>query len=607
MTRPAAISKRAGPGAIWLLASSMFVAWTTAAGAAPSAPPPKPPSGRSEIFAIVIGVNEAHDRSVERLRFADDDALGFHRILSALGTSTLLTSFDRPTQRLHAGQSAQPPTRAAVLAAIERTLALVAKARARGHAAELYFVYSGHGDSKNNAGYLTLTAGGRFTSTDLASLLARSQAVQNHVLVDACDSFYLIREKRAGGQRTPVTGRFHRPRTLLQRFPTTGFVLSTSGAAASHEWDRFQAGIFSHELRSAFLGAADVDGDRAISYGELGTFLLVANRSIRNELFRPKVFVRPPAADATRILLRLPSRGTTIRIPPSPAARYYLETAQGVRLADFHQDGHTPLALWRPTDERVFVHDVTRRLEYAIAARQPNAVETDLAKLTPRPKSYAVKGAVHEAFRTLFAEAYGLRSYRRLVATLKYDEPSITQALGDEGDAQAAKVEVSGSDAKHLLFGGYQLRRGYLQDAALLHGVALGYLRWFGRIGVGGSAAYGGSRYARTDGVSVRYDDLQLGARVALRLGRLWRLAADVSAEANFGWGFQAGTVSSGEVLRATQPLFGYGGQLGLELRLVGRWGLRAELQLGQLFLTQAEGVAGRLRLGGGLSLTWRP
>ena len=143
----------------------------------------------------------------------------------------------------------------------------------------------------------------RLTRSWLHELLARSPATRNHVFVDACKSYFLAFEKGPGGHESAA------PASLLaagvpSRLANTGFVLSTSSDRDSHEWERYQAGILSHELRSALRGAADADRDGRITYAELGAFLVTANSNIENPTFRPDFMVRAPGRDLRREVLR---------------------------------------------------------------------------------------------------------------------------------------------------------------------------------------------------------------------------------------------------------------------------------------------------------------
>ena len=74
-----------------------------------------------------------------------------------------------------------------------------------------------------------------------------------------------------------------------------GYLLSSSASGEAHEWAGFEAGVFSHEVRSGLYGAADADGDGRVTYPEIAAFVRRANATITNESFRPQV-LRPAAA-----------------------------------------------------------------------------------------------------------------------------------------------------------------------------------------------------------------------------------------------------------------------------------------------------------------------
>src|SRR5262249_20013615 len=133
----------------------------------------------------------------------------------------------------------------------------------------------------------------------------------------------------------------------LGKDPRVGLLLSTSSATESHEWDAFQAGVFSHEVRSGLYGAADADRDGAVSYREMAAFVTRANEVIENDRFRPRIFARPPAARDELIDLRA-ARARRIAVDGAHAGRYLLEDARGVRLADFHSAPDEDVLLVRP-------------------------------------------------------------------------------------------------------------------------------------------------------------------------------------------------------------------------------------------------------------------
>ena len=371
---------------------------------------------REPIFAVVVGVNRPLGKHTLRLRYADDDAILFHRLFASVGDSTLLVSPDDATRRLHGSLKAATPLRQNLVAALESTFARMDEARERGLKPQFYFIYSGHGDVKNNQGYLALEDA-RLTSDDLARLvLARSPAINNHVVVDACRSYYLVQEKRAGGERRPIKGRFHQPESLLRRFPHTGFLLSTSSDENSHEWAEFQAGIFSHEVRSGLLGPADANRDGQVTYDEIWAFIETANRRIPNERFRPTIFMRPPRGDGSRHLLDMRRfRGASILVPGRQAGRYMVEDRYGVRLADLHTAPGESVTLWLPRSRRPFrrlyLHDLKRLVEYQVSL-DTGEERVRLAQLGSNPSSYRPKGAAHEAFNEIFEEPFGARVYR---------------------------------------------------------------------------------------------------------------------------------------------------------------------------------------------------
>ena len=72
-----------------------------------------------------------------------------------------------------------------------------------------------------------------------------------------------------------------------------GHVLVPPAAQANE--DGAAIGVFSHEVRSALLGGADVDGDDRVTYRELASFVAVANEAVPAG-HRPEFFVRAPSA-----------------------------------------------------------------------------------------------------------------------------------------------------------------------------------------------------------------------------------------------------------------------------------------------------------------------
>src|SRR5262249_6446783 len=150
----------------------------------------------------------------------------------------------------------------------------VAQARARQMEAVVYIVYSGHGNVREGQGYVTLEDI-RITGGDLAQIVANIPATSVHIIVDACASYYLACSRGPGGERRLLNG--FQDSVQLANDPRVGLLLSTSSARESHEWEGYQAGVFSHEVRSGLYGAADADGDGRVSYSEIAAFVSRAN------------------------------------------------------------------------------------------------------------------------------------------------------------------------------------------------------------------------------------------------------------------------------------------------------------------------------------------
>jgi hypothetical protein len=380
-------------GATSLLALGLF------AGQAEAAPPPAR-------FALVLGVNAApRGEKLPPLRYADDDAARYFDLFRSLGASaSLLTSPDENTRRLHPQASAEAgaPTKAAVRSAVQELRARIEKARARGHKTEAYVVYAGHGTSKGGRAYLTLEDGRLSARAVFDDVIAGLGADRSHLIVDACYSYFFALHRGPGGSSREASGFLESASLATERGPV-GLLLSTSTASRTHEWEEYQAGVFSHEVRSGLYGAADADGDGVISYDEIGAFVERANAKIENERFRPRVFSRPPAGDDALADLR-PSLGRAIEVDGERSGHWFLEDARGVRLADVHNAKGQPVRLVRPGADRLYLARADGEVDFVIEPAAGDVVK--LASLTPGPPRPRSRGAAQEAFGKLFTSPF---------------------------------------------------------------------------------------------------------------------------------------------------------------------------------------------------------
>lgn len=359
----------------------------------------------TDVFAITIGSNTSVDSELEPLRYADDDAARWAELMRALGASVVvLTRADQNTQALHPTLGAFPPVKTQLDAAVETLAAKVAAAKAQGHDTVLFVTYAGHGNMKDGDGYLTLEDARLSTATLVDDVFRKIGADVGHFVVDACYSSFLAWGRGPSGQRQQASG-FSK---VTSRFEAAnvGLVLSTGSARESHEWEGFQSGVFSHEVRSALYGGADADGDGTASYREVGAFVERANQAIANEKYRPDVYVLPPRS--TQTLLRLSSTRQLV-IDGARAAHYLLEDGRGVRVADVHNQMGETVRLVLPDAARLYLRRTGDSTEFELP-NQARVVE--LAALAPRPPRVGSRGAAHDAFSLTFSQPFGVTTVR---------------------------------------------------------------------------------------------------------------------------------------------------------------------------------------------------
>ena len=381
----------------------------------------------TRLFALVLGTNDTVDPKQTPLQFADDDAARTAELLREMGADVeLLTTLDKESQALFSSlvSATKPPTRENILAARDALNVRMAAASAGGAGAavhtELILYYSGHGNvGPDGNEYLNLS-GGTLTRDDLfVELLGASKADFNHLIIDACQSEAFVLSR--GGDWQPDRGDVEYTQAVqrylaerkVSNFPNTGVTLATSADHQTHEWARYRGGIFTHQLLSGLRGAADLNGDGAVEYSELGAFVASANSGVRDPRARLRVVVLPPAADQRHPLLRDVSvaKGRVLLFPPFDDGRYALEDARGVRLADLHRASGQPSYLRLPAGELYLYRDAvdgqtSGEEEGRIPAETAGVI--DASTIAYGPTERRSRGALDVAFRAgLFQVAYG--------------------------------------------------------------------------------------------------------------------------------------------------------------------------------------------------------
>jgi hypothetical protein len=398
------------------------LAFGEAAQAAPASPVKR--------FVLVVGSNHPPRPGLATLRYADDDAVRWTILFRTFAADVeLLTDLDPESERLYGADvpSHTSATHAEVMRAMARLRSAIARAHAEGSRTAFYFVYAGHGDEEDGEGFVGL-ADGRLLRREIEEqILAVSGADTNHVIVDACRSYYIAYDRGPGGTRRPWLEPYFKTGTAA-RFRNTGFVLASSSGGAAHEWEEFQAGIFSHEVRSGLLGGADANGDGRITYAELAAFVHVANQAVRNDRYRPEILARAPSNGDDVLLDVGDALAGRVRFGAGMAGRQVLEDGLGVRWADVHPGPRQNLTLALPAEpwggRVLFVESLADNTEYRVTG----GTDVDLAQMKPQPRGVLTRGALHEAFALLFALPFDVSALTAL------SDPDATITLGADGD-----------------------------------------------------------------------------------------------------------------------------------------------------------------------------
>lgn len=405
-------------------------------------------------YAIIVAHNQSFDGDLRPLKYADDDGARFAELLGlAAEETTLLSVLDPETQSTFPGLAAKarPPTRDALDVALASTFERIRRDTEAGLRTVFYFIFIGHGSrSDAGEGYVHLLDG-RFTRSDLfQKVVSKSPATINHVVIDACHAYFMVARRGSDEDRaTAAAMEAFVAKEDLARYPNTGFLVSTSKAQEVHEWSRFEAGVFSHEVRSALAGGADVDGDGKVTYEEVRAFVAAANASVRDEKAKLSIYATAPRLHLAEPLF---DRGRaqdapTLLIPAELSARYYLEDERGVRYADLHMSRDTEVTLVLVPVPTYFLRTESEESRISLTTLR----HADASLLSRTPSSVASRGAEHLTFqRDLFAVPFGrayfegFRASRRDVeaqGTLRADAPSPAlrvAAFGTAGLAVAA-------------------------------------------------------------------------------------------------------------------------------------------------------------------------
>jgi hypothetical protein len=392
-------------------------------------------------FALVVANNRSLSLALPDLQYADDDAARYYRLFRAAGPSSnveLLTSFDRPSSRAYPTLKgvARPATQSELVRAVARLRRAVLDAHARGELTQLYFVFAGHGEVAGGRGYLHLEdtrIDGGFIEREI---IEKIPATTKHVLLDSCNSFFVINPRKPGGRRWAT------PKDMAlgfsARHPEVGLFLSTNSDEEVFEWSELESGVFSHEVRSGLTGAADVNRDGSITYSELAGFVAEANRGMRESL-RPQIFVSGPQGNQQATLFSARSvQGRKLNLGREQA-RIWVRDQSGERLVDLHKEpGELTLTLPQTVAElSVFVQTAA-----AGPGKPPTVAEhhfdsgSDAVQLTDAPAEpprLAARG--DQLFGRLFEAPYGPVAYAQYLKVSR-EQPEPVYGVRDDDIAR---------------------------------------------------------------------------------------------------------------------------------------------------------------------------
>lgn len=386
-----------------------------------------------QVVALIVGSNRSSVSSRPDLRYADDDAARYDETFRSVTERDddveLLTRFDRDSQTLFAPlqQRAIAPTRANLQSSVRRLAVRVRALRALGREVDFYFVFAGHGDVDRGQGFLELEDGA-FASSDVEDMLREIAPTRAHVFLDSCNSLFVISARKPGGH--VFESGEAAAKQLKQRLPQVGVFLSTSADGEVFEWSELGAGIFSHVVRSGIAGAADANGDGAITYAELRAYVDIATRSVKNPRYRPRVFAAGPGGRDEQILFRpKTAKGRHLTLGASDPRRVTVRDADGIPWADVHCEASARCALFVPeriahggfVDVLTFTDGVPRLLERRSFPENDEA-SLELASLSAAPEAASARGP-GEIFRALFHEPFGPRAYAQFLGAPKQPDP----------------------------------------------------------------------------------------------------------------------------------------------------------------------------------------
>lgn len=388
---------------------------------------PAPAHAEPTTFTISIGNNappRVESGGVGELRYADDDAVRYADLFSRLGPVWLLSKLDAKTARRNPAwqHKSQAPTLANLKETVKKVAAQVALAQKRGQAVQVVLTFSGHGALSDQGEYYLSLSDGQLTRAVLYDeVLQPLRQARVHLIVDACHAGGVVgvrgafdHELEAKTQavnqddRQALVGRYS-----LERFPNVGALIASTPGQEAHEWSRIEAGVFTYEVTSALLGAADLNRDLRIEYGEVAAFVSAANQALENPDAAPQLLARAPRDGALLLDLTQLSQSLVLTGRADKLGRFYIELGDGQRWLEAHVPPSSRVTLALPLRSGSFVRSGGMEAEIPLSPGGVVRVES----LHFVPNQLAARGSVARALeRDLFAAPFDRDTYQRFAA-----------------------------------------------------------------------------------------------------------------------------------------------------------------------------------------------
>lgn len=394
----------------------------------------------ADVYAVVVGYNGGLTATSERpelspLRYADDDALRMARWFELLATPAHVWVLTEPDETTRAGlQSAgialpktQAPTRANLFATLDAVQARLAR-RTSKRPAVLYFFYAGHGLT----GRMLLAPEGTeesgLTGHELRVRLAALELDRVDLFIDACRSQSLFVERGGPDLSAEIDALENRGRRAV-----FGVITATQSDKPAGEASDLQGGFFSHVLASGLAGAADVNGDELVSFGELAAFVAFNTERLTGQ--RP--WFEAPAGDLRAPVVDL--RGSSkLELAPEVEGRMRVVSSTGAPVfAEVNKAKGRSLSLTLPAGRYQVQHlDGANRARVAMV----DVVAAETSQLSPFGEPTALphvaeRGDVDWQTRS-FQTPFSLEAVAALeTGFVAGREPPLSRALGTALDA----------------------------------------------------------------------------------------------------------------------------------------------------------------------------